>query len=61
VEHEQDRELASVPSSAEKLLQALELMDVGLQLKRAALVRQHPHASPAELDQLFQQWLLADD
>jgi len=61
VEH--DRELVSAlsPSGAEKLLQALELMDVGLRLKRAALARQHPHASRAELEQLYRQWLLDDD
>jgi hypothetical protein len=63
VEQEYDHELASVPppSSAEKLLQALELMDVGLRLKRAALTRQHPHATAAELEQLFREWLLDDD
>ena len=63
MEREYDHELASVPapSSAEKLLQALELMDVGLRLKRAALVRQHPHATAAELEQLFREWLLDDD
>jgi hypothetical protein len=49
------------PSGAEKLLQALEMMDVGLGLKRAALLRQHPHATPTELEQLYRQWLLADD
>jgi hypothetical protein len=63
VEHEHDIQLASVPSpsGAEKLLQALELMDIGLRLKRAALIRQHPHASEAELEQLYRQWLLDDD
>lgn len=65
MQHELELELvlASVPlpSSAEKLLQALELMDVGLRLKRAALARQHPHATAAELEQRFREWLLGDD
>lgn len=63
MEHEHDRELAAVPSpsGAEKLLQALELMEVGLRLKRAALARQHPHATVAELEQRFREWLLDDD
>jgi hypothetical protein len=63
VEHAHDRDLAAVPTptAAEKLMQALELMDVGLRLKRAALARQHPDSSEAELEQLFRQWLLDDD
>jgi len=63
VDHAHGRTLASEPSpsAAEKLLQALELMAVGLRLKRAALTRQHPGASDAELDRLFREWLLVDD
>ena len=63
VEHEHDVELAPIPlpTGAEKLLQALELMDVGLRLKRAALTRQYPHASQVELERLYRQWLLDDD
>ena len=59
--HDRDPAAASSPSGAEKLLQALELMDVGLRLKRAALARQHPHATVAELEQRFREWLLDDD
>lgn len=48
-------------TATEKLLQALDMMATGLRWKRAALARQHPAASPHELDALYQQWLLEDD
>lgn len=62
MEHARAPEPAALePDGPQKLLQALELMEVGLKLKRAALVRQHPDASDAELERLFRRWLLHDD
>lgn len=47
------------PSHREKLLAALELQTFGLQVKRSQIARRHPHATPEQIEQLFQAWLLA--
>ena len=44
-------------SPSEKLLAALELQDLGLQMKRTQLARRNPDATPEEIDRLFQTWL----
>ncbi len=44
-----------------KLRQALEMMALGLKLKRASLREQNPDASEEELQRLFEQWLLEND
>jgi len=44
-----------------KFRQAIEMMATGLKLKRAALRQQNPQASEEEIQQLFEQWLVADD
>jgi hypothetical protein len=58
---ESDIELARATEPAEKLRQALELMELGFRLKRAALRERHPNASDAEIQALFRQWLVADE
>lgn len=45
-------------SPAEKLLAALELQELGLQMKKTQIRRNHPDATPEEVDQLFLTWLL---
>ncbi|HMR05518.1 MAG TPA: hypothetical protein PKA88_07060 [Polyangiaceae bacterium] len=44
-----------------KLRQAIEMMELGLRLKRASLRERNPGASDAELQRLFEQWLLEND
>ena len=44
-----------------KLRQALELMRTGFALKRAALRTRFPNATEAELQQMFERWLMHDD
>ncbi len=48
-----------VPPAA-KLAQALELMETGIRLKRAALRVLHPEATAGEIDQALERWLLDD-
>lgn len=55
-----DIELARRLSPAEKLAQALELMSVGIRLKRAALQAKAPNASESEIDAWLEQWLQSD-
>ena len=44
-------------SRADKLQMALELADAGIAMRRAQLEREHPEASPAEIDTLLSAWL----
>jgi hypothetical protein len=44
---------------AERLAQALELMDAGLRMKRAAIRATRPGASEEEIDREFELWLFA--
>ena len=45
------------PSPADKLRQALELFESGLDLMRQNLRRRHPDASQEELERLLTEWL----
>lgn len=57
-----DLEDARNTSPSEKARQALELMDLGIRLKQAALRSRHPDASDSEIEALLQAWLdRADD
>jgi len=56
-----DIELARRTPPEQKLAQALELMAVGLRLKREQLRREHPGAAEDEIEKLYLAWLLADD
>jgi hypothetical protein len=56
-----DIDLSRNMSPAEKLAQALELMQVGIRLKRAALQEKFLHASSDEIEARLEQWLLSDD
>ena len=59
VEH--DIEVARRDPPAVKLAQAMEMMESGLRLKRAALRHVNKNASDQELDQALLHWLCADD
>jgi hypothetical protein len=56
-----DRELARALRPEEKLAQALELMSLGIQLKRATLQRRFPGLDEQGIQQLVTSWLTADD
>jgi hypothetical protein len=56
-----DLEIARAMPPGEKLVQALELMETGLRLKRANLRRAMPEATEAEIDAAFERWLFADE
>lgn len=58
---EHDIRLARETAPATKLAQALELMQMGLRLKRATLRRLHPDVSEQEIERLFAEWLERDD
>jgi hypothetical protein len=58
---ESDRELARKLTPAEKLAQALELMETGIRLKRSALRQSHPEASPEAIEKMLADWLAAED
>ena len=45
---------------ATKLAQALEMMEMGIRLKRAALVHTEKHATQEQLDEMMNRWLCAD-
>ncbi len=53
-------ELERRRSPAERLAEALELMDWGIRLKRSQLATQHPGASADELDAMLARWLRRD-
>jgi Rv0078B-related antitoxin len=57
---EHDLLLARSTPPREKLAQALELMEAGIRLKRAALRIAQPGATVEELEEAFERWLLAD-
>lgn len=42
---------------AKRLLQALEMYEVGIRLRRETLRREHPEASEEELERLLRAWL----
>lgn len=53
-------ELRATPPG-EKLRQALDLMQTGIDLKVAALRARHPRASEADIDTLLDEWLRGED
>ncbi len=55
-----DLEVARQASPAEKLAQALELMETGIRLKRAVLKNQRPQDSDDEIEKALTQWLASD-
>jgi hypothetical protein len=56
-----DREVAVQTSPGEKLAQALEMMRVGITLKRSALRHQFPAASELDIDDMLRAWLAQVD
>ena len=56
-----DVEFARRATPEQKLAQALEMMRVGLQLKKQNLRRANPTADAAELRRLYLAWLLSDE
>lgn len=48
-------------SPSEKLVQALELAEVGIRLKRASLRHAAPNATEEEIEAALERWLLSDD
>jgi hypothetical protein len=44
-------------SPSEKFLAAIELQELGLQVKRTQIKRRNPDSTPEEIEQLFQSWL----
>lgn len=53
-------ELRNTPPG-EKLRQALDLMQTGIDLKLASLRTRHPGASAAEIDAMMDVWLRGED
>jgi Rv0078B-related antitoxin len=58
---ENDIQLSRAATPAEKFAQAVELFEMGLRLKRAALKRASPGASDAVIEEALQCWLIADE
>jgi Rv0078B-related antitoxin len=56
-----DVEISRATPAAEKLAQALELMQLGIRLKRDALRAKAPDASDDEIQSALERWLLSDD
>ena len=48
-------------SSPAKLMEALELMAEGFQLKRTQIKTSHPELSDGEVEKAFQEWLISED
>jgi hypothetical protein len=48
-------------SPAQRLLDALEMWDDGVSIKRASLRRRTPNASEGEIDQALDRWLAEPD
>jgi hypothetical protein len=56
-----DIDFARRATPAQKLEQALEMMNTGLRIKREQLRRDHPGADDADIEKLYLAWLLSDD
>jgi hypothetical protein len=56
-----DIERARRTPPAEKALQAIEFMRVGIELRRAGIRARRPEATEAEVEQELRRWLLRDD
>ncbi|MCC6873346.1 MAG: hypothetical protein IT378_03475 [Sandaracinaceae bacterium] len=54
------RQMRETPP-AEEARQALEMMQTGIRLKRAALRARHPSASDEQIEAKLQAWLDTDD
>lgn len=55
-----DIETSRQTPAAEKLVQAFELAEAGIRLKRAAIRNALPNASEQEVDAALERWLLDD-
>jgi len=55
-----DLETSRRTPAAQKLVQALELADAGIRLKRAALRHASPNSTEQDVDAALERWLLAD-
>jgi Rv0078B-related antitoxin len=56
-----DIEIARTTPPAEKLRQALQMVETGIRLKRAGFRERHPAATPEQIEAMLQQWLLSDE
>jgi len=56
-----DVDRARRTSPGEKVSQALEMMRLGIELKRATFTRLHPGSSAEQIEAMVQAWLEADD
>jgi len=56
-----DLEIARNTPPEVKLAQALDLMETGIRLKRAALRQANPSMTDADLDEALERWLMRDD
>lgn len=56
-----DLELDAKTTQGQKLVEALELMSVGMRLERQRLRQKHPEATDQQLEELFLAWLLEHD
>lgn len=57
---EDDLQVSRRDAPAKKLAQALDMMETGIRLKRAALAHAHPEATAEELNRAMLRWLCAD-
>lgn len=55
-----NRELSRALTPAEKLEQALEMMAVGIELKRAFFRQRFPALSESEIEERLAAWLMSD-
>lgn len=55
-----DRDEAQRLSPSEKLAQALEMMRVGIIMKRSLVRRRFPEAAEADIERLLDAWLMDD-
>ena len=56
-----DIERARRTPPSEKARQALELMRVGIELRRAGIRSRYPLATEAEIDQALREWLIRNE
>ena len=54
-------DLAAEKSTGQRLAETLELMNWGIQMKRAQLRARHPTVSEQEINRLLLEWLCYDD
>ncbi len=56
-----DLEVSQSDPPEKKLAQALDLMESGIRLKRAALAHSQKDATQEQLDEMLKRWLCADE